>query len=82
MNILDIRNQYNLSQKEAASIINMPLRTFVRYEKDNRYDNETKRQSIIRTLIEKNEITETKGLLTIDQIKESLTKLFDIMNKC
>ncbi|MBR4236832.1 nucleotidyltransferase domain-containing protein [bacterium] len=77
MNILDIRNQYNLSQKEAASIINMPLRTFIRYEKDNSYGNEMKRQSIIRTLIEKNEITETKGLLTIDQIKESLTKLFD-----
>ena len=77
MELLDIRNQFNLSQKEASSIINMPLRTFVRYEKDNSYGNDMKRQMMIKTLVEKCEITETKGLLTIDRIKESLNKLFD-----
>lgn len=77
MNLLDIRNQFNLSQKEASVITNMPLRTFIRYEKDDNYGSKMKREMLIKILIEKCSITETKGLLTVEQIKQSLTKLFN-----
>ena len=35
MRLFDIRNKYNLSQKEASSILNTSLRTYIRYEKDD-----------------------------------------------
>ena len=77
MTLLETRSQYNLSQGKAASIIGMPLRTYLRYEKDDNYGSELKRESMIRLLVNKCEITETKGLLTFEQIKESLTNLFN-----
>ena len=77
MNLLDTRLQYGLTQNKAASLLNMPLRTYVRYEKDNNYGNEMKRSMMINTLISKYQITEDKGLLTIEQIKESLATIFE-----
>ena len=77
MSLYDIRQQYNLSQKDAATILNIPVRTFIRYEKDNNYGDAMKREMMTKTLINKCEITETKGILTVEQIKTSLTKLFD-----
>ena len=77
MNLLNVRTQYGLSQIEAASILNIPVRTYICYEKDDNYGNDLKRSMMIRTLVEKCEITETKGLLTIEQIKTALTRLFE-----
>ena len=77
MNLLDTRKKYCLSQIEAASILNMPVRTFIRYEKDDSYGDSLKRNMMLKTLEEKCEITETNGLLTIDKIKELLFNLFE-----
>lgn len=77
MNLIDIRLQYGLTQSEAASMLNVPLRTFIRYEKDDNYGNKLKRDMMIRTITEKCEITETKGLLSVEQIKSILKELFD-----
>lgn len=77
MNLLEVRTQYELSQIQAASILNMPVRTYIRYEKDNNYGSELKRSMMIKSLIDKCEITETKGLLTIEKIKGALTILFN-----
>ena len=77
MTLFETRKMYGLSQSTAASILNVPLRTFVRYEKDDNYGNELKREMMIKSLIEKREITETKGLLTVEQITELLKNLFD-----
>ena len=77
MNLLETRNSYQLTQAEAASIINISLRTYIRYENDDSYGSELKREMMIRTLIDECEITETKGLLTIEKIKMELTTLFD-----
>lgn len=76
MCLLEIRKQFGLSQNEASQILNMPLRTYVRYEADDDYGDALKRQMMIASIINKCETTETKGLLSIEQIKESLTKLF------
>ena len=72
MNLFEVRKEYKLSQVNAASLLGLPVRTYIRYEKDDSYGD-----SLKRTLIDKCEITETKGLLSIEQIKESLTSLFD-----
>ena len=77
MNLLEIRTQFGLSQMEAASSLNVPVRTYIRYEKDDSYGDSLKREMMIKALIERYEITETKGILTIEYIKETLTNLFD-----
>ena len=77
MNLLDIRTKYELSQVEAASILKMPIRTYIRYEKDDNYGNELKRNMMINILEGKCEITETKGLLSVEKIKGILTALFE-----
>jgi len=77
MTLLETRQNYNLSQVQAASSLGVPLRTYVRYEKDNEYGSSLKREAMVRDLNKKYEVTETKGLLSIEEIKSKLTKLFD-----
>ena len=77
MELREIRNGYKISQQEAALIVGMPLRTYVRYESDDNYGDEMKRQTIINRIIDACEITEEKGLLTIKQIKTTVCDLFD-----
>lgn len=77
MNLIGIRKEYNLSQVKAASLLGLPLRTYIRYEKDNNYGDNLKRTMMIKTLIEICEITETKGMLSVGQIKELLVTLFN-----
>ena len=55
----------------------MPLRTYVRYESDENYGNELKRQSIVAALNDAYEITETKGLYTIEQIKAKVATVIN-----
>lgn len=81
MKLLDVRLQFGLTQTRAALLLGIPLRTYVRYEKDNDYGDSLKRNMMIKTIIEECEITETKGLLTIEQIKNNLSGLFDAQYK-
>ena len=77
MSLKEIRKQFNLSQSQAAIIAGVPLRTYIRYESDNEYGSKLKRLSLERSIIETCEITETKGLLTVDTIKNEIKALFD-----
>lgn len=77
MRLLDVRTQYGLSQKEASDIARIPVRTYVRYEKDDDYGSPLKRLMIIKMLNDQCEITETKGILDVEQIKTTLVRLFD-----
>lgn len=77
MTLNELRKEYKLSQVEAATILNIPERTYRRYEKDEEYGSEIKRRMFIELLNEHCEITEEKGLLTIEQIKEKVTNLFE-----
>lgn len=77
MTLLQIRNKYQISQALAASSVEVPLRTYIRYEKNNDYGNSLKRESMIQKLMNKYEITEDKGILSIETIKNELTSLFD-----
>ena len=68
MSLKELRISYGLSQQEASQIVEVPLRTYIRYEADNSYGSSLKRKTIINTLKEQCEITENKGLLSIDSI--------------
>lgn len=77
MTLIELRRTYNLSQLEASSIINIPVRTYRRYELNENYGSSFKRAMFIELLNRHCEITEEKGLLTIEQIKEKVTTLFN-----
>ena len=77
MNLKEIRNEFGLSQQQAADIVGIPLRTYVRYESDDMYGDQLKRQMIINTIINKCEITETKGMLNINTIKRIVSNLLE-----
>lgn len=75
MNLKAIRQKFDLTLKEAASITGVPLRTFSRYENDENYGNILKRKAMIDKIEKHCEITEEKGLLTIDSIEETVGKI-------
>ena len=77
MKLKDVRKEHNLSQLEASNIVNIPLRTYVRYENDDSYGDSLKRQMMISLIIDKCSITETKGILSISDITAKVTYLFD-----
>ena len=77
MRLRELRESYNISQLQAATIVGMPLRSYVRYESDDFYGDELKRQFIISKLKSECEIDETKGLLSVDKIKKTVSKVFD-----
>ena len=77
MNLFSIRNNYNLSQKKAAEILGIPIRTYIRYEKDQNYGNDFKREMMAKILNEKCEISESNGILSLNDIKEKLVALFE-----
>ncbi len=77
MSLKEIRTTYQLSQVEASTIVGVPLRTYLRYEKDENYGSSLKRNMMLNILIKTCEISENKGILTIKQIKEILSTLFE-----
>lgn len=77
MDLKEYRKQIGITIKEASKISKTPLRTYIRYENDNNYGNELKRKQIILALQEKYEVNEEKGLLSIDFIKNNVSKVLD-----
>ena len=77
MTLKETRVNYKLSQLEAANVLKVPLRTYLRYERDNEYGNKLKREGMIQILNDKYEITNVKGVLSLEDIKERIHKVFD-----
>lgn len=77
MDLKEIRKNNKISQIEAANILGIPERTYRRYENDNDYGSNLKRKVFLDTLNKHFEITEEKGLLTIEIIKKKICDLFD-----
>lgn len=75
MTLKQIREQYNISQSQAASLASIPLRTYVRYENDESYGSKLKRAMIINLLNEGLQISEDKGIYTIEQIKDIVSRV-------
>ncbi len=79
--MLETRKTFGLSQKEAANLIGIPVRTLRRYENDNTYGSDFKRTAFIEALNDHYQINEEKGLLTVEEIKEKVTELFNTKYK-
>lgn len=77
MTLLELRKEYAISQIEASKILNVPERTYRRYENDDSYGSEIKREMFIQKINDYFEINEEKGILTIKQIEEKVRHLFD-----
>ena len=78
MELVDLRKRSGLTQKEAANIVGVPYRTYIRYEEEPSYVGNYKYRMIFNALMEKVDINERQGLLTINKIKEIL---IPVLNK-
>ena len=72
-----IRTDFGVTVKEASRTSGVPLRTYLRYEKDENYGNALKRKAIIRSLEEAYSIDEEKGVLTLESIKSSVYSVME-----
>lgn len=72
----EIRQNAGITIEEASKIVGVPFRTYYRYEQNENYGNALKRSMIEKILQNEFEITETKGILTIEKIKMLLYEVF------
>jgi predicted nucleotidyltransferase len=68
MEIKELRKSLGLTQVEASKITSIPLRTYKNYENDDQKANTIKYAHIVNKLTEYGQISEEKGILTINQI--------------
>ena len=77
MNATSIKKARQLAkftQAQAAGYVGIPLRTYLRYEQ-GQPGSEIKKEYILNKLSELTEITEEKGLLTIESIKQTVSDI-------
>ena len=73
--IKSARLDAGLTQAQVASVLGIPLRTYIRYEQDYPGSNEIKKQFILEKLTKMSEITEEKGLLSIERITRVVSEV-------
>ena len=76
MTLKELRVSYGITQKEAANCINVPLRTYTRYESKDDF-NDLKYIKMMELLKDNYEITEEKGILSVEAIKEIVSNIFE-----
>lgn len=72
MNLKELRKKHGLTQKEAASLIGVPYRTYIRYEENESYVKTYKYKKMMEDLIDILKVDEEHGILTVDKIKKVL----------
>ena len=80
MDLLELRKQHGLTQKEVAQMIGIPYRTYIRYEKNPSYFGSYKYRFIYSSLESKLAIDEEHGLLSFDSIKKTLIPILKSNN--
>ena len=73
----DLRIKKKLTQKEAANIANISLRSYIMYENNPDKIKSIKYQYIIDTLKQVNYIDEDHGILSIEEISEVCSNIFN-----
>lgn len=76
MALKELRITFGLTPVEAANFVGVPLMTYIRYE-SNPDESNLKYQKIVELLSEKYEITETKGIYTLDKLKSILLNVLE-----
>lgn len=77
MTLRQIRTEKGLSQKACSEYLGIPFRTYCRYESDESKINTIKYQYILERLKEYGAISEEKGILTIDEIKNICNNILE-----
>lgn len=77
MQLKEIRTKANITQAEASNLVGVPLRTFIRYENEEKYKKTLKYQKICDVLEQVTKIDEEHGILAIDEIKRICKEVFD-----
>lgn len=77
MTLKETRTQFGISQQQAADIIGIPLRTYSRYELDENYGDALKREMMQKKINDCCEVTEDKGLLTIESISKHVSEVLE-----
>ena len=80
MNLVEIRKQNGLTQKEAAALIGIPYRTYIRYEENEAYSSSYKYKMILDNLTDKLKVDEEHGILSFDRIKNNLVPILNKHN--
>ena len=76
MSVRQLRESKGLTQIQCAEYLQIPIRTYKRYESDENKINRIKYQYIIDRLNAYGLIDEAHGKLTIDRIKEICSQIF------
>ena len=76
MSLKQLRKQKGLSQAKCAEYLQIPVRTYKRYESDESKIDHIKYQYIITRLNEFGIIDEEHGKLTVEQIKDICGEIF------
>ena len=77
MNLKEYRNSLNITIKEASSLCSIPIRTYLRYEKDEEYGSKFKRDAIYNLLKINFEKLEKNRVLSVNIIVEKCKTVFD-----
>ena len=77
MTLKELRKINNITQAKAASIVGMPLRTYINYENDLKKANSLKYKMIFNILNEKFSIDENKGILKKEDIINKISEVFN-----
>ena len=74
----ELRKEIGMTQKEAAVVTGIPLRTYINYELDASKKDSIKYKYIVDKLLDASRIDEEHGILSIEEIKDTVT---DILSK-
>jgi hypothetical protein len=77
MALKELRTEKGLTQAECAEYLNIPYRTYCRYEAEKGKENSIKYQYMVQKLKEYGVIDEEHGILTVGQIKEVCAKVLE-----
>ena len=80
MLLRETRNKYGLTQKQAALLIGIPYRTYVRYEENDSFSNSYKYRKMVEDLENHLRIDEEHGVLKIKDIKKALIPVLESHN--
>ncbi len=80
MDLKSIRKSKGLTQVQAAQILGVSRRTYIKYENGEAKLSEVKRHFLIRTLEEYGRIDEEHGLLTVELIKNACIPVLEEYN--
>ena len=72
----NIRKRCKLTQKEAAEILGVSLRSYKSYEKEPEKETSIKYQYMVDRLSALNPIDETHGILSLDDIRDQCKTIF------